>query len=161
MADARFADAAGDRPLRLLAETPDDLPVIAALVQDGVGRVGDAAFLRRKRRFVAVLNRFRWEDKAAAERARRPYERVRAALTVEGVLSAKARGVTRGDADAVYNLLDMAFQPGEDAAGVLLLTLSGGGEIALAVEALDVALADISKPWTTDAAPAHDAPGGA
>lgn len=158
--DARFADAAG-RPLRLMAETAEDLAVIAALAQDAVGRVGDAAFLPRRRRFVAVVNRFRWEDKAAAERARRPYERVRAALTVQGVLSARARGVRLGDTDAVYNLLDMAFEPGEDAAGALLLTLSGGGEIRLEVEALEVTLADISKPWTTDAAPAHDDPGGA
>jgi hypothetical protein len=158
--DARFADGA-DRALRLMAETPEDLAVMAALAQDAVGRVGDAAFLPKRRRFVAVVNRFRWEDKAAAERARRPYERVRAALTVQNVLSAKARGVRLGDTDAVYNLLDMAFEPGEDAAGALRLTLSGGGEILLAVEALDVALADISKPWTTAAAPAHDEPGGA
>jgi hypothetical protein len=70
-------------------------------------------------------------------------------------MSAKARGVRLGDADAVYNLLDLAFEPGEDAAGALRLTLSGGGEIVLAVEALDVALADISRPWATTAAPAH------
>jgi hypothetical protein len=156
--DARFADGA-DRALRLMAETPEDLAVMAALAQDAVGRVGDAAFLPKRRRFVAVVNRFRWEDKAAAERARRPYQRVRAALTVENVMSAKARGVKLGDADAVYNLLDMAFEAGEDAAGALRLTLSGGGEILLAVEALDVALADISRPWTTAAAPAHDEPG--
>jgi hypothetical protein len=134
---------------------------MAALTQDAVGRASDAAWLRKRRRFVAVVNRFRWEDKAAAERARRPYERVRAALTVQNVMSAKARGVRLGDTDAVYNLLDMGFEPGEDAAGALRLTLSGGGEILLAVEALDVALADISRPWTTSAAPAHDEPGGA
>jgi hypothetical protein len=157
-ADARFADG-GPRALRLMAETADDLAVIATLAQDAVGRVGDAAFLPKRRRFVAVLNRFRWEDRAAAERARRPYQRVRAALTVQGVLSARARGVRLGDTDAVYNLLDMTFEPGEDAAGALLLTLSGGGEIRLEVEALEVSLADISRPWATGAAPAHGEPG--
>jgi hypothetical protein len=152
--DARFADAA-DRPLRLTAETAEDLAVMATLAQDAVGRAADAAWLGRRRRFVAVMNRFRWEDKAAAERQRRPYERVRAALSVENVMAVRARGVPQGQPGAVFNLLDLLFEPGEDGTGTIRLILSGDAEIALSVEAIDVALRDLSRPWATVAAPAH------
>jgi hypothetical protein len=152
--DARFADAA-DRPLRLLAETAEDIAVMAALAQDAVGKAADAAWLRKRRRFVAVVNRFRWEDKTSAERQKRPYERVRAALSIENVMTARARGVPQGQPGAVFNLLDLLFEPGEDGAGVIRLILSGDAEIALAVEAIDVTLRDLSRPWATVAAPAH------
>ena len=153
--DARFADANPDRPLRLAAESAADLPVLAALLQDAAGQVGEAAYLARRRRFIAVLNRFRWEDKPAAERAGRPYERVRSALAVENVLAARFRGLRRDDRAAVYSLLDLAFDPGADGAGTLRLVLAGGGEIALEIEAVDVALRDLSRPWAARAAPTH------
>lgn len=155
--DARFADGA-ETPLRLTAETADDLAVIAALAQDAVGAARDAAWLRRKRRFVAVVNRFRWEDAARAERARRPYERVRAALTVANALAVRARGIGPDAPDRVYNLLDIAFDAGEDGAGTLRLVLSGGAEIAIEVEALDVSLSDLSRPWEARGAPRHEDP---
>ncbi|MGF1660062.1 MAG: DUF2948 family protein [Rubrimonas sp.] len=153
--DAPFLDP-GDRPLRLRAETPEDLAVMAALTQDAVGKVADAAWLRRKRRFVAVLNRFRWEDATAADRGSRPYERVRAALTVENAMEVRARGVAPGARDQVFNLLDIGFAPGADGAGVLRLTLSGGAEIEIEVEALELSLGDLSRPWEAQAAPRHD-----
>jgi Protein of unknown function (DUF2948). len=69
--DARFEDAA-DQPLRLTAETDEDLKVIAALCQDAVGKVGDGVYMPKKRRFVLQMNRFRWEDKDAAEKPAGP-----------------------------------------------------------------------------------------
>lgn len=152
--DARFEDA--DRPLRLMAETAEDVAVMAAVLQDAVGVVGDAAFLPRRRRFVALLNRFRWEDRAAAERQGRPYERVRAVLSVENVAAARARGVDVSDRKAVYSLLDLAFEPGEDGAGVLRLRLAGGGDIALTVEAVDLTLVDVARPHVARGLPDHD-----
>ena len=161
--DAGFADAPflapGDRPLRLRAETVEDLPVLAALAQDAVGRVADAAWLRRKRRFVAVLNRFRWEDATATDRGSRPFERVRSALVIENAMAVRARGVSPEARDQVFNLLDIAFAPGEDGSGRLRLTLSGGAEIEIQVEALDLSLGDLSRPWKAKAAPRHEADG--
>ena len=154
MADARFEDAA-DAPLRLMAESAEDLAVMAALAQDAVGKVGDGVWLKKKRRFVLQMNRFRWEDKAAAERAGRPYERVRAALTLENVTAVRARGVDAFDREAVWSLLGVAFEPAEDGAGTVRLTLSGDAEIAAAVEALEATLIDLTRPWEARGAPAH------
>lgn len=152
--DARFEDGA-EQPLRLRAETPEDLAVIAALVQDAVAPVSEIAWTPRRRRFTLLVNRFRWEDAAAAERQRRPFERVQAVLSVGGALRARASGPDPRDRDTVVSVLDLGFAPGEDGAGVVRLILAGDGEIAVDVECLDVTLVDVSQPY---AAPSGKAP---
>jgi len=94
-----------------------------------------------------LVNRFRWEDSADAEQARRPFERVRSAVTVESVLKVRARGVDAADRDLVFNLLAVAFEPAEGCAGTLTWTLAGGAELAVEVECLDLTLADLTRPW--------------
>ena len=154
--DARFEDGA-DRPLRLIAESEEDLAVIAALTQDAVGKISDGVWMKGRRRFVLQMNRFRWEDKENAERAGRPYERVRAALTLENVAAVRARGVDAFDREAVWSLLGVSFAPEGDAGGVVRLVLSGKAEIAVTVEALDARLTDLTRPWETRSAPRHPA----
>jgi hypothetical protein len=154
MADARFRD--GDEgPLRLLAQEAADVPVASALVQDAVLNAGDMRWDRRRRRFVALVNRFRWEDRDEAARAGRPYERVRCLLTVEDVLAVKTQGVDPRRKDEVLSLLSMGFEPGIEGAGRLVLTFAGDGALALEVEALDLRLEDVTKPYV---APSRKAP---
>ena len=154
--DARFEDGA-ERPLRLRAESPEDLEVVSALLQDAVAQTSEIAWARRHRRFSLLVNRFRWEDAAAAERQGRPFERVQAVLAVDGVLNARASGVDPKDRDLVLSLLALAFEPHADGAGVLRMILAGDGEIALDVECLDVTLADVTRPYVARAsrAPSH------
>ena len=154
--DARFEDGA-ERPLRLRAESPEDLEVVSALLQDAVAQTSEIAWARRHRRFSLLVNRFRWEDEAAAERQGRPFERVQAVLAVDGVLNARASGVDPKDRDLVLSLLALAFEPREDGAGVLTLILAGDGEIALDVECLDVTLADVTRPYLARGRPSHPA----
>ncbi len=146
MADARFEDG-GERPLHLMAQEAEDLPVLAALVQDAVLTGAEMTWDRRRRRFAALVNRFRWEDQTAAEAQGRAYERVRSLLTVEGVTAVRSQGISRGDGDQVLSLLDLVWTPGPAGAGVLTLVLAGDGAVALSVEALDLALADVSRPY--------------
>jgi len=155
MTDATFEDGA-ERAIRLRAETAEDLAVISALLQDAVGETDRIAWAARHRRFTLLLNRFRWEDSAGAERQKRPFERVQSLLSVESVLRARSNGLDPADPDTVLSLLSLEFRPGEDAAGTLLVILAGDGEIALDVECLDVTLADVSRPY---AAIAKTAPG--
>lgn len=154
MADASYEEGA-ERPLRLKAETAGDLDVLSALAQDAVGRVGDAAWMPRRRRFAMLVNRFRWEDREAAARLGRRVERVRAVLTVENALRVRASGIDPRQADLVISLLAIAFEPGEDGAGRLRLQLAGDGDIEIAVEALEVKLTDVTRPY---AAPSGRAP---
>lgn len=173
MPDARFRDtapsaagsspgasiAASDRPLRLMAETADDLGVMSALVQDAVARAREIAWMPRRRRLALLLNRFRWEDRAVAERQGRPYERVRTCLLFDNVLAVRGRGVDPRDAQAALSLLriDFAPEPREGGTGGLVtISLAGGGEIALDVECIEARLVDMSRPWEAQSGAAPD-----
>jgi hypothetical protein len=146
MSDARFEDG-GEGPLRLIAQDADDLKVISTLVQDAVLPVTELKFDAKRRRFALLLNRFRWEDRAEAEAVGRAYERVRSVLVVEDVLKVQSFGFDRADKDLVLSLLSVDFTAGEDGAGRLTLTLAGDGAVALDVEALEVRLDDVTRPY--------------
>jgi hypothetical protein len=152
--DAGFADGA-EGPLALIAQDHDDLNVMAALVQDAVFDGKDMAYRQKQRQFALLLNRFRWEDRAAAERAGRAFERVRAVLSFQDVLTVQAQGLDRS---AVQVLLGLTFVPGEDGTGRVLLTLSGGARVALEVESLDATLKDVTRPYAAPSGkvPTHD-----
>jgi hypothetical protein len=155
--DARFEDA-DEAPLRLAAFDTDDLQVVSALVQDAVLTGADIAWQPRQRRLALLVNRLRHEDVAAAKAAGRPVERVRALLTVEGVESVASQGVSRGDSDTVLSVLALSFEPGEAPAGHVILTLAGDGGIRATVEALEVSLRDVTRPYVapTGRVPRHD-----
>ncbi len=144
--DARFEDG-GDRPLRLRALDADDLAVISALVQDAVLSMGEVRWQTQKRRLALLLNRFRWEDLPRAERSGRPFERVQSVLAIEDVTRVATRGVDRADRDTILSILAIAFEPGEDGSGRVHLTLAGDGAIAADVEALEVILQDVTRPY--------------
>lgn len=152
--DATFSEGQ-DRPLRLMAIEAEDLPVISSLVQDAVFPITEMKWERRQRRFALLVNRFRWEDRDAAERRGRGYERVQCVLAFHGVMGVSSQGVDRADRDLVLSLLSLEFHPGQDGAGRVVLVLAGDGEIALEVECLDVSLRDVTRPY---GAPSGQAP---
>ncbi len=156
--DARFEDAA-ERPLRLRAEAAEDVPVLAALVQDAVLTIADLSWQPRLRRLALLVNRFRWEDRSAAEARGRPYERVRSLLIVGGVTHVASQGIDRHDRDTVISLIDLTWTPGADGTGELQLVLAGDGAIAVQAECLSVDLRDVSRPYraVSGAAPSHPA----
>lgn len=147
--DARFEDA--DKPMRLMARSVEDLTVLAALLQDSVGKASDFAYLPKQRRFAFVVNRYRWEH-AAPEQG--PGQRVQTGVSVENAMKVRARGVTPGS-DKAVEILDLAWAAGEDGTGSLHVLCSGGAEIAIEAEALEVRLDDITRPWTAAARPRH------
>lgn len=146
MADARFEDGA-ERPLKLVAMDAEGLQVIAALAQDAVITGADMSWDRRRRQFGLLLNRFRWEDREAAQTEGRAFERVRAALVFDGVLSVQTMGIQPGEADTVLSLLSIEYSPLDEVAGTVTLVLAGDGAIRLQVESLEVALRDVTRPY--------------
>lgn len=140
---------AAPAPLHLLAEDQDDLGVISAALQDAVAKVGDIAYEPKGRRLTIAFNRYRWEAGAR--------QRIRSALQIGGVLNLQQRKIRRDRKDAVVELLAISFEPGEPPGGVLTLTFAGGGDLRAEVECVDAVLADVSQPWPTPRAPAHEA----
>lgn len=86
--------------LKLMAEDAADLEIIGAAVQDALVRVGEISVDKKARRFTAMINRFRWES--AGERG--PYERVRAALSFDGVMGVKSKRVRQDISDALASV---------------------------------------------------------
>lgn len=152
--DARFSDGV-ERALRLRALDAEDLAVISALAQDAVLSAADMRWEKSRRRFALLVNRYRWED---AERATRAgdHERVRALLVIEDVQHVRSSGLPQGESDLVLSLLSLGWEPGEDGTGQVVLTFAGDGALALSVEALEVLLQDVTRPYTD---PARRAPG--
>lgn len=154
MTDARFEDG-DDGPLRLIARDTADIPVLSSLVQDAVFPAGEMRFDRKARQFALLINRFRWEDHAAARAAGRAFERVRSLMVVRDVLGVRSSGIDRRDADTVYSILAIGFAESAEGSGTLTLTLAGDGAIALDVEAVEITLDDVTKPYI---APSRRAP---
>ena len=154
MVDATFEEGA-EKPLSLRAETGEDLAVLSALVQDAVLPITELGYDRRRRELALLINRFRWEDRAAAEARGRAFERVQAVLVVGDAMSVASQGIDRTDRDTVLSILSLDWEPGEDGTGRLLVTLAGDGAIAVTAECLNVVLKDVTRPY---AAPSRKAP---
>lgn len=152
MTDARFEDGQ-EAPLNLGALDAEDLTVISALVQDAVFPATEMRWDRGAHRFALLLNRFRWEEGPA--RALSP-ERVQSLLAFEGVQGVASNGIDRNDSDTVLSILSVTFDATDAPAGHVILTLAGDGAIRLSVEALEVALKDVTKPYV---APSKKTPG--
>ncbi len=139
-------------PLRLLAEDVDDLEIMSAALQDAVGKVGDILFEPSRRQLTLAVNRYVWE---AGERS---LKRVRCALQLGGVMSVKSRNLRRDAPDAIVSVLAVQFEPAEAPGGLVRITLSGDGDLAVEVECIDAAMSDVGEPWAARGAPRHDAP---
>mgnify|MGYP001821001043 CR=1 FL=1 len=146
MSDARFEDG-DDKSLRLLAENSEDLQVVSSLVQEAVCSGSEMKWRRSARQFASLLHRFRWEDYATAERIGRAAERVQSLLVIDDAMQVATQGVQPGDADMVLSLLSIAFEPGEDGAGAMILTFAGDGALKVEVEAINVTLQDVTRPY--------------
>jgi len=137
--------------LRLLAQDADDLAVISAALQDAVAKIGDIAFEPAARRLTVAFNRYRWEAGGKTS------ERVRTGLQLAGVLGVRSRKLRRDARGAVVELLAIGFEPGEAPGGTVTFTFAGGGDLQADVECIEAVLADVSTPWPTPRAPAHEA----
>ncbi len=136
------------KPLKLLAEDAEDLQVVSAALQDAVGKIGDIRFEQKGRRLTLSFNRYCWECGGG--------QRVRAALQFGSVERVEARRLRSEAPEAVVELLSVGFEAAEEPpGGTAVLTFAGGGEMRVAVECLDVLMADVSDPWPTRRRPRH------
>nr|WP_281496016.1 DUF2948 family protein [Marivita sp. S6314] len=129
--------------MRLVAMDAEDVQVLSALCQDAVFPATEMQWQPKQKRFGMLLNRFRWEDVPKADRAHRKPERVQCVLSVENVSRVASQGVDRTDGDTILSLLSVTVE--DDA---VLLTLAGDGAIRLQVDDLEVALRDVTRPYT-------------
>jgi len=139
---------------RLVAETPKDLLAISARWQDALLRVGDMAWRKAERQFVLAGMRVCREE--AQSRRWRGLARVRSILHVRGVLQVQQKLIDR-DAQRLLSLLALVWEGGRAPGGHLRIIFSGGAELRLELEALDVAMHDQGAPWRGGRQPRHPA----
>ena len=151
MIDARFEDGR-EKPLNLGAQDADELKVLSALIQDAIFPITEMTWQAKQRRFGLLLNRFRWEEGARGQTAP---ERVQSILVVDNVMSVASQGVDRAEADMILSVLSATFEAGDDGAGDIVFTLAGDGAIRLSVEAIELTLKDVTRPYV---APSKKAP---
>ncbi|MEM0977116.1 MAG: DUF2948 family protein [Pseudomonadota bacterium] len=148
--DARFEDAADEAPLRLAAETPADVEVLSALVQDSVFPGSEMEYDIRANRFAVLLNRYRWE------RDEQPPERVQSVLAIDAVTSVRSTGFDRADRNQIFSLLAVGVEEG-DPDQKAVLTLAGEAEIVVTLKAISISLQDVTRPYRAPSGqvPAH------
>lgn len=139
--------------LKLTALDAEDLSILSAHLQDAVLLIGGMKYLPGEKRFAAVVNRFNWQG--AANSKGKTYERRRAGLRFDRVLSVKAQNIRQGTDDAVLELLAIEFEPTDEPAGHITLVFAGGGAIRLEVECVEAAAADLGPAWETASRPEH------
>ena len=136
--------------LKLSALDADDLAVISAAVQDSLVAVRDCAHFAGEKRFVLLLNRFRWEADPGADTA---YWRTHAAIVFNDVSSVHHHNVPLNEPDRMLELLALAV----DGPNSITLRFAAGRAIRLEVSRLVCHLEDVGEPWPTPWKPAHPA----
>lgn len=134
--------------LKLLAADTSDLEVIASAVQDSIFQIGQTRFDRDGRSFTLRLSRYTHE-------AEKPH-RIESGLRFDGVMSVSSQAVATEKGEAFAVVLGLEFEAEDSPAGIFYLRLAGGGTIRIAVEAIDVTLADHGELRPTKRIPNHD-----
>ena len=139
--------------MKIAAFDESELAVISAHLQDAVLRVGDLRWMKAAGKLALVANRF---DHFASTGG--AGERRQCGIQVSRVRQVTARNIAMHDKAALVCLLAMTFKPGAEAPeGVIELSFAGGGAVRVEVECIEVAMADLSRPWPARARPDHGA----
>lgn len=139
--DAKFEDGT-EKPLFLGAETAEDVAIISALCQDAIFTSHELKWDAKGRRFVVLLNRFRWEN----HNSENAPERVQTLLIVDDVLRMASQGVDIKDKDSILSLLELRVEQDEQGA-FLILQLAGDGALRANIEAINMCLRDVTRPY--------------
>jgi hypothetical protein len=149
------------QPIRLMAKDAEDLAVIASCLQDALVPLAEMRLLKEEKRFVMLVNRFRWEqgDPAPADRKgdanyadASGSQRINSGLCIDRVTAVRSRGIDRDKTAKFLSLMTLSL----DGQNALNLFFAGGGVIQLEIESPRVFLQDFGEAWPTQWRPDHD-----
>ena len=140
--------------LKLIGKNQEDLKIISAYSQDSIVSIRDIVFLKKNRIFIMVTNRFMWEA-LQKKFERKNIKRIRSALKFEEVLKVRSKKINQKNKNR--NLECLAIQCDEKLNNnyEVKIFFSGDGVITLTLEAIDVILQDLGKPWEAKYLPKH------
>ena len=138
--------------LKLTTLDADDLGVISAACQDALVAVRDCAYFKDEKRFVLLLNRFRWEADPTVEAA---YSRTHSALVFNEVTAVRHHEIPLDEPDRMLELLALVLDYRGDGDRSVTLRFAAGRAIRLEIARLACHLGDVGEPWATPWKPAH------
>jgi hypothetical protein len=155
-----------------MAKDAEDLAVVASCLQDALVPLSEMRFIKEEKRFVMLLNRFRWElagdgtkgdgkgrDANFADAAG-SNQRVNSGLCVDGVIAVRSRGIDLAKPAKFLNLMTVGLASADQGGpNTLNLMFSGDGVIQLEIESPNVFLQDFGEGWPTQWRPDHDGKG--
>lgn len=140
--------------LKLLANSDEDLRVIAAHLQDAIVSVQDIANLKKNRIFLIQLNRFMWED---VERGVfRKNKRIRTVLKFDNVISVLSKNINTKNDKNFLDFLTIESNSLPDKSYEIKLIFSGDSVIKIKAEVIDAALDDQGSSWEAKIQPKHN-----
>lgn len=154
--------------LKLRARSSADLALISGLLQDALICGIDMSYEPVEKRFVAVFNRFCWEQDAALQETEpspdqvedidgervdpKPgcYHRTHSGLVVDRVRAVQSKKIDVSNGKMLLNLLSIHALDGH-----IELLFSGGAALRLKTRSVLAHLKDLGEPWPTRWRPHH------
>jgi hypothetical protein len=123
---------------------------MATCLHDALIPVGDIAWLKSKKEFALVFNRFMWEASEEVLDNSPIYFRTHTLLKIENVINVQSRSLNLQNRSEILSMLSLkAFDGGVD------LLFSEDKAIRVQVEKLNLVLTDMGQPWPTRWQPNH------
>lgn len=135
--------------LKLLAQDEADLQIVAAVLQDAIAPVAEMRFLKAEKNFVMVVHRFCW-DRVKEGQSEPCYERISAAIDIEGVEAAQYLGFDPESPSLMLDMLTITLQE-----GFLHVLFAGGAQLRLKLGVWRLRLRDFGESWPTPHMPRH------
>jgi len=139
--------------LKLLANNQEDLKVISAYLQDSILIVKDIVFLKQNRTFVMIVNRFMWED--VEKGVFRQNKRIRCAVKFEEVIKVESKNINQKNKNKPLECLAIKCSSIFEETYKIKIFFAGNSVITVTLEAIEVALHDLGKPWNVKHIPIH------
>ena len=138
---------------KIIAQSPLDLKMISAYLQDSIIIVKDIVFLKQNRIFIMIVNRFMWED--VEKGVFRQNKRIRCAVKFEEVIKVESKNINQKNKNKPLECLAIKCSSTFDETYKIKIFFAGGSIITVISEVIEVALRDLGKPWSVKHIPIH------
>ena len=143
--------------INLTAEKKEDLLIMATLSQDALIKITNMKWAKKKKRFLILMTRFCWELEDLAISDEKHYQRINSIMSFETVLAVRSKGIDQTKTSIILSLLTIKYHNSKNQIKEIELIFSGGGNLILSVECIDIMLKDVSEPFQSGASnmPTH------
>ena len=138
---------------KIIAQSPLDLKMISAYLQDSIIIVKDIVFLKESRIFIMIVNRFMWEN--VEKGVFRENKRIRCAVKFEEVIKVECKNINQKNKIKPLECLAIKCSSIFDETYKIKIFFAGNSVITVTLEAIEVVLHDLGKPWYVKHIPIH------